>query len=57
MIRYSNGEARVIDLTRKLASEFLHHSDQDAPLSEYELDHDLTEADLSASHVVVREEP
>ena len=46
MIRYMNGETRVIDTETMTASEFLAHDDQGAPLADYELDCELDGRDL-----------
>lgn len=56
MIRYQTGEVRVIDAGRMIASEFLEQSEQDAPLSSYELDADLSHEDLRTEYVVMRQE-
>lgn len=54
MVRYENGEVRVIDTARMIASDFLAASEQNAPLADYELDHELTAADLKTPYTVVR---
>lgn len=53
--QYPTGERRVVDPERHLASEWLHHSESDAPLAEYDLPHDMSD-DNEAGHVVIREE-
>ncbi len=54
MIQYQTGERRVIDSARMTASEFLHRDDMNAPLGDYELDCELTEADLAHEYTVIR---
>lgn len=54
MIRYENGEVRVIDTKTMTASEFLHHSERDAALDNYELDCDLDGRDLDQNFTVIR---
>jgi hypothetical protein len=54
MIRYQTGETRVIDAERMIASEFLAHGDQDAPLADYNLDCTLEPSDLESPYSVVR---
>lgn len=52
--QYPTGERRVVDTERMLASEWLHHSDCDAALADYDLPHDMSRDDESG-HTVVRE--
>ncbi len=54
MIRYNTtGEIRVIDAENMVASEFLGQSDQNAPLSDYDLGCELAASDL-IDYTVVR---
>lgn len=57
MIQYNNtGEVRVIDTDLMIASDFLHHADQDTPLEDYELDFALEPSDLAeGTYRVIRE--
>lgn len=52
--QYPSGERRVVNTERGLASEWLHHSDLDAPLDDYDLPHDMS-ADDETGYVVIRE--
>lgn len=54
MIQYQTGERRVIDAASMTASEFLAHSEMNAPLEDYALDCTLSEADLAQEHTVLR---
>lgn len=51
-VRYQNGEVRVINLANMTASEFLGSSEQGASLDDYNLDCELTEADLIGAEVI-----
>ena len=44
--QYPNGERRVVDTERSLASEWLHYADCSAPLSDYDLPYDLDEDEV-----------
>lgn len=50
MIRYANGETRVIDVETMTASEFLGDNDQGADLEDYNLDCDLDGRDLDPNN-------
>lgn len=54
MIRYQNGETRVVDTDRMIASQFLGQGELDAPLADYNLDCDLEPSDLEPAYTVVR---
>lgn len=54
LVTYQTGESRVIDAETMTASGFLHHSEMDAPLEDYELDCELSDADLNAEYRIVR---
>jgi len=60
MIRWQSGEVQVIDIDNMTASAPLHHSEQDAPLAEYELDYELDGRSLdpngSAQFSVIRKD-
>lgn len=55
MVKYSSGEMRVVEgrewvegveIHKGCASEFLHHSDINSPLLDYDLSCDMTEAEM-----------
>jgi len=54
MIRYQNGEVRVIDTASMTASEFLTSSDLGSDLEDYNLDCEINEPDINAPHEVIR---
>lgn len=58
--KYLSGECRVVDTDRKLASEWLHHTERDAPLTDYDLPHDISDdesAGLEVGYAVIRATP
>ena len=56
MIQYANGEARVIDRERMIATEFLHSGELACRMEDYELDCELSEEDLAMPYTVLRDE-
>jgi hypothetical protein len=52
--QYPSGERRVVDTERDLASDWLHQSECDDPLADYDLPHDMS-VDDETGFVVIRE--
>ena len=55
MIRWNkSGEVQVIDADVRVASAFLHHSERNAPLNDYELDIEF-DPEVDGDYTVIRE--
>lgn len=51
-----SGEVQVIDTEAMRAGDFLHYSERNAPLSEYDLLYDLPDESLEQNFIVLRDE-